>query len=84
MQHSKRELNRRRVRRVTQIMAAAAVAATAVFTGAAARASGAASGDPNTTVGDSASVDWSSGTISAPASAPTQSFDTPATVSGGS
>jgi hypothetical protein len=84
MQNSKRELNRRRVRRLTQWLAAAAVAATAVFAGAAARASGTAGDDSNATVSDSASLDWSSGSISPPTYAPTQSYDAPATVSGGS
>jgi hypothetical protein len=86
MQDSRRELNQRRVRRATQALVSAAVAATAVFVGAAARttaATGSAGDDAN--VGDASDVTSSfDDTLSAPASAPTESFAVPSAVSGGS
>ena len=90
MQESKRELNRRRVRRATQALVAASVAATAIFVGAAARATDAtgSAGDETDagTARDVASSFQSADddTLSPSSSAPTSSFATPSAVSGGS
>ena len=87
MQESKRELNRRRVRRATQALVVASVAATAIFVGAAARATGSAGDETDAgTARDVASSFQSADddTLSPSSSAPTSSFATPSAVSGGS
>ncbi|HLM34840.1 MAG TPA: hypothetical protein VK278_03580 [Gaiellaceae bacterium] len=87
MQESKRELNGRRVRRATQALVAASVAATAIFVGAAARGTGSAGDETDAgSAGDVASSFQSADDdMFAPSSsAPTDSIAVPSAVSGGS